>query len=220
MTPSASKKRYASRADPPSKRLCYSHPDSSNEVVGSEIPGTIKTETTAASAKGNEESDAAVEPTTAVVSYVPPLERLQHLCAQQTAEQETVNTVEGLLRFIEANDVIHSAVRARLRVIAKVVWASTHVVKTGEIARIHIVDEKAPETFDVMQRAFRDDYSRDYLAVDQLLITATVFGCTGDSPGIPPDGAIVTINNPSKVNLLMDKSCQLTIRLANLTFEQ
>ncbi|ETI47337.1 hypothetical protein F443_08436, partial [Phytophthora nicotianae P1569] len=117
-----------------------------------------------------------------------------------------------------ANDVNLASVRARLRITAKVVWTSTHIVKTGELARIHLVDEHAPEPLAEMKKTFQDDYEHDYLTVDQLLITATIFGCTADSPGIPPDGAIVTITNPSKIGLFMDKACQLTTRLANFHF--
>ncbi|ETI47338.1 hypothetical protein F443_08435 [Phytophthora nicotianae P1569] len=125
---------------------------------------------------------AGIGPQTA--PYVSPLERYRQIRAGEAAQSANVSTVEGLLRFIQANDVNLASVRARLRITAKVVWTSTHIVKT----------------------------------VDQLLITATIFGCTADSPGIPPDGAIVTITNPSKIGLFMDKACQLTTRLANFHF--
>ncbi|KAE9209549.1 hypothetical protein PF002_g19075 [Phytophthora fragariae] len=70
-----------------------------------------------------------------------------------------------------------------------------------------------------MQTAFRTDYDQDYLAVDQLLITATIFGVTAETPGIPPEGALVTIRKPSKLRLFMDKACQLTTKLNQLSFD-
>ncbi|KAE8999348.1 hypothetical protein PR003_g19394 [Phytophthora rubi] len=70
-----------------------------------------------------------------------------------------------------------------------------------------------------MHAAFRDSYDRDYLEVDQLLIAATIFGSTAESAGIPPDGAVVTINNPTKLRLFMDKACQLTTKLTDLEVE-
>lgn len=68
-------------------------------------------------------------------------------------------------------------------------------------------------------KTFRDEYDQDYMAFDEMLMTATIFGCKADSPGMPPDGAIVTITNSSKLQLFMDKACQLTTKLANLSFE-
>ncbi|KAG1709510.1 hypothetical protein DVH05_013629 [Phytophthora capsici] len=161
-------------------------------------------------------ADAAATP---APKYVSPLQRLEALRAEQAAGLQTISTVEKLQQFIKSNNVNEPAVRARLQIKGKVVWTSFHIVKTGELARIHIVDLEAMEPLSAMQKAFRDDYGRDYLSVDQLLITVTVFGASATSPGLPPDGAIVTITNPSKLQLFMDKACQLTTKLANMTFE-
>lgn len=60
---------------------------------------------------------------------------------------------------------------------------------------------------------------RDYLAVEQLLITAVIFTWTAELPGVPGDGAIVMINNPSKPQLSINKACQPIAKLADLTIE-
>ncbi|KUF92589.1 hypothetical protein AM587_10000717 [Phytophthora nicotianae] len=93
---------------------------------------------------------AGIGPQTA--PYVSPLERYRQIRAGEAAQSANVSTVEGLLRFIQANDVNLASVRARLRITAKVVWTSTHIVKTGELARIHLVDEHAPEPLAEMKK--------------------------------------------------------------------
>ncbi|KAG7394259.1 hypothetical protein PHYBOEH_005433 [Phytophthora boehmeriae] len=86
----------------------------------------------------------AVEPTAAADQYVSPLERYQRMRDQQVAEIETVTTVESLANFIRTNDVDQPSVRARLQVKGRVIWTSDHIVTTGELAKIHIVDLQAP----------------------------------------------------------------------------
>ncbi|KAL3658494.1 hypothetical protein V7S43_016626 [Phytophthora oleae] len=143
-------------------------------------------------------------PSTPVTCYLSPLERHQQMRQAQGSAHEVIPTVEDLHNFIKANDVSLPSVRARLEVKGKVEWTSSHNVKTGELARIHFVDLEAPESLEEMQKCFQDVYDSDYLAIDQLLITAAIFGCTAATPGIPPGGVIVTITNPTKVKLFMD----------------
>eukprot|EP00644_Phytophthora_capsici_P001252 jgi/Phyca11/105322/e_gw1.10.739.1 len=201
---------------------------SSTIEIGASAPtsiSTTETEATDPSATGSAISTTETEATDLTPAqplpahYVSPVERYRLLRSEQSAGRQIVSTVEQMQVFIRANDVNQPAVRVRLQFRGRVVWTSTHIVKTGELARIHIVDLHAPESLQKLQQAFRDNYDRDYSEVDQLLVTATIFGCTAKSPGIPPDGAIVTITNPSKVNLFMGKACQLNTRLANISIE-
>ncbi|OWZ16348.1 hypothetical protein PHMEG_0009867, partial [Phytophthora megakarya] len=50
------------------------------------------------------------------------------------------------------------------------------------------------------------------------LMTATLFGVSVTTPGMPPDGAIVEITNPSKLRFFLGKACQLTTKMSNLDF--
>ncbi|ETK78377.1 hypothetical protein L915_15575 [Phytophthora nicotianae] len=115
--------------------------------------------------------------------YVPPVKRYRLLRAEQAADREIVTAVEQMQDFIRVNDVNQPTVRARLQ---------------------------GRESLQKLQQAFRDNYDRDYSEVEQLLVTATIFGCTVKSPGIPPDEAIVTITNPIKAGLLWAKRASST----------
>jgi hypothetical protein len=153
-------------------------------------------------------------------SYISPLTRLRMMREGQKGEHETISTVEELQDFIRAKTKDNKPIpRAQIQIKGKLIWASTHIVKTGELVRLHLVDLQAPESLADMHKAFRDGYDRDFLEVDQLLITATIFGSTADSAGIPPDGAIVTIRNPTRLALFMDKACQLRTKLTDLEVE-
>ncbi|OWZ03025.1 hypothetical protein PHMEG_00025315 [Phytophthora megakarya] len=152
-------------------------------------------------------------------TYLSPVERYQKMRQEQDLMREVVTSVKGLHDYIKANDISQPSVRAQLEAKGNVVWTSSHIVKTGELARIHIADLDAPEPLEEMRKCFRDAYQNDGFTIDQLLITVAVFGCTAATPGIPPDGAIVNITNPSKVNLFMGQACQLNVRLANLSFD-
>ncbi|KAL3657253.1 hypothetical protein V7S43_017913 [Phytophthora oleae] len=149
--------------------------------------------------------------------YLSPPARLRTMREEQKGEAEVISTVEGLQEYIKANATDKKPIsRAIVKIKGRIVWASTHTVKTGELVRLHSVDLQALEPLGDMQAAFRDEYERDYLEVNQLLITATIFGCTAESAGIPPEGAIVTIKNPTKLFLFMGKACQFTTRLTDL----
>ncbi|KUF82858.1 hypothetical protein AM587_10001438 [Phytophthora nicotianae] len=72
--------------------------------------------------------------------YVSPVKRYRLLRAEQAADREIVTAVEQMQDFIRVNDVNQPTVRARLQGRGRVVWTSTHIVKTGELSCIHIVD--------------------------------------------------------------------------------
>ncbi|EGZ28674.1 hypothetical protein PHYSODRAFT_294161 [Phytophthora sojae] len=131
-------------AEPSKKRPAESKPDM--DTTGTKRCRRNSTHQPAGrsvSSSNHAATQATAKSTISSTPYVSPLERFKLRRAERKAAEITVTTKEALERFIKTNDVNQPSVRARLKVEGKVVWTSTHTVKTGDVARIHIVDKEA-----------------------------------------------------------------------------